>query len=85
VAGAAESRAGEMESITRLMQLAIANGQRELDLNAQHGRRLSPRDDVERAIKRDPMVRMLPPKLRDEIFRVLVEYELVQLHGDRFR
>jgi hypothetical protein len=43
----------ETESLASLVQLAIANGQRELDLNAQRRRRLSPRDDVEPAIRGD--------------------------------
>jgi hypothetical protein len=46
---------------------------------------LSPRDDVDRAIRGDPVVGLLPPRSRDEVFQVLLDFELVQLHGAQFR
>jgi hypothetical protein len=76
-------QAADTDDVGQAMRLAIANGRRALDLNATHRRRLSPWADVELALERDPTVHRLPFRLRDEVVRALVDYELDQLHGDR--
>jgi hypothetical protein len=71
--------------VRRSVQTATENAHRELQLNARQGRRLSPRDDVERAVRHDPTARALPSSLRSVVANALLDYEFTQLHGDGFR
>jgi hypothetical protein len=80
-----ECLSSDSGSLERLKQRAIENGKHVLDVNAACGRRLSPRDDVDRAMQEDATsFRELSWPDRDDVRTVLLNYELRQLHRGRW-
>jgi hypothetical protein len=80
-----ECRPTEPDRLKLLKRRAIENGQHSLDLIAKRGRRLSPRDDVDRAMKEDARtMRELSWSDRNDVWMALLNYELRQLHRNRW-
>jgi hypothetical protein len=80
-----DCRPTDLDSVKLFKRRAIENGQQFLDVIARRGRRLSPRDDVERAMKEDARtLRELSWSDRNDVWIALLHYELRQLHGNRW-